>query len=68
MVYYVVKFLSGPYTLQDYKTVDKKVIKSGELIVKDKYLSIIKANINCYWQQFGMKENVIIEIHTIFHP
>ena len=34
MGYYAVKLLSEPYTLQDIKTVDKQVIKSGELILK----------------------------------
>ena len=32
--YYIINFSSEPYTLQDNKTVNKQVIKSGELIIK----------------------------------
>ena len=42
MSQYDLKFLSEPYMLQGDKTVDKKVIKSGELTVKEKYLSTMK--------------------------
>ena len=48
MGYYVVRFLSEPYTLQDEKKVDKKVMKSGELIKKAEYISIRKASTNWY--------------------
>ena len=48
MVYYVAKFLSEPYKLQDNKTVDKQVIKAVELIVKTDYLIIMKSNKNWY--------------------
>ena len=44
--YYFFKFLSEPYTLQDEKTMNKKVIKAGELIIKASYPSIIKTNTN----------------------
>ena len=46
--YYVVKFLSEPYALQDSKPADRKVINSGELIVKPEYLSIMKSKKNLY--------------------
>ena len=68
MAYYVVKFLSEPYMLQDNKIVDKQVIMAGELIVKSEYLSIMKANTNWYWQQIRTEESVIIVTHTIVHP
>ena len=55
MGYYVVKLLLAPYKLQDDKTVNNQAIKSGELIVKAEYLSIIKFNINWYGQQLGTK-------------
>ena len=32
--YYVVKCLSEQYTLQDNKTVDRRIIKAGEIIAK----------------------------------
>ena len=43
IVYYVVKFLSGPYTLQEDQTTDEKISKSGELVFKSEYLIIMKA-------------------------
>ena len=45
MVYYVIKYLSEPYTLQEHQTTYRKVIKSGELVVKPEYLSIFKEKI-----------------------
>ena len=56
--YYIVKFLSGTCILQDDKKIDMQVIKAGELIPKADCLSILKANINCYWQQLENKESV----------
>ena len=43
MGYYVVKYLSEPYMLQDKKNFDKKVIN----------VSIMESNTNWYWQQLG---------------
>ena len=60
MVYYVVKFLSEPYMLQDDKKVDKQFRKEGEIIAKSGYLCIMKYNTNWYCQQLGTKESVII--------
>ena len=68
MGYYIVKLLSEPYILSDDKTVDKKVIKSVELIVKAGYISIMRSNTNWYWQQLGTKDSVIIVTRTIAHP
>ena len=48
MGYYDVKLLSETNTIQDKRTVEKKVIKAGELIVNVEYLSIIKTNTNWY--------------------
>ena len=66
--YYVVKFLSEPYTLQGGKTVYKQVINTGIIIVKSEYLSIMNVNKNWYWKKLGTTESVIIETHTIFYP
>ena len=65
--YYVVKLLSEPYMLKDDKTVDNKVIKSGELTVKKEYLSIIKANTNWYWKQLVTKGSVILVMKDFIH-
>ena len=42
-----------PYTLQGNKTVNKKVINIGELVVNAVYLIMIKANTNWYWGEHG---------------
>ena len=42
MGYYVIKFFSEAYTLQDYTTCDGKIIPSGELAVKAQYLICIQ--------------------------
>ena len=54
----------------NYKTekVDKQFIKAGELILKSECVSIMKANTNCYWQQIGTIDIIIIATCTIFHP
>ena len=44
--YYAVKILTEPYMLQYEKIIYKQIIKSGELIIKVKYLIIMKANAN----------------------
>ena len=41
--YYVMKYLSEPYTLQLDQTKYGKVSKEGEIVVKSEYLSIMKA-------------------------
>ena len=68
MGYYVIKYLSEPYTLKQYQTTYGKVSKAGELAVKEEYLSIMKAKTNSYWQQNGMKQSVMISTRTIVHP
>ena len=42
MTYYVIKFLSEPYTLQEDQTTYGQVSKSVEPLVKSKYLIIMK--------------------------
>ena len=60
IVYYVVKFLSGPYTLQEDQTTDEKISKSGELIFKSEYLSIMKPKKNYIGKKNWTKQSVII--------
>ena len=40
--YYVIKFISKVYTLQNNTTIDGQIISAGELVVKEKYI--------CYMQ------------------
>ena len=55
MSYYVIKCLSEPYTLKEDQTIDGKVSRSGELVVKSEHLCIMKAKTNWYWKQHGTK-------------
>ena len=41
--YYVAKYVSEAYTLQEYTTCDGKISMSDELILKSKYISCMKA-------------------------
>ena len=51
MGYYVIEFLSVPYTLQEDQTTYGQFSKSGELVVKSEYHIILKSKTNWYWQQ-----------------
>ena len=44
MVYYVVKFVSGAYTLQDDTKWDGQISSASELFFKAKYLSCMQEN------------------------
>ena len=43
MGYYVMKYLSKPYKLQEYQTIYRQLSKAGELVFKAEYLSLVKA-------------------------
>ena len=44
--FYVIKFISEAYTLQNNTTIDGQMISSGELVVKAQYLCYTKENSN----------------------
>ena len=56
MFYYVIKYLSEIYTLQEYQTISGKVSKSGEPVVKSEYISILESKTNWYFQQLTETE------------
>ena len=45
-VYYVIKFISEAYTLQNNTTIEGKIISAGELVAKEKYICSMQENIN----------------------
>ena len=49
--YYVIKFVSEPYTLQDKTTCDGQISSAYELVFKAQYLIRIQENTNRYWDQ-----------------
>ena len=68
MVYYVIKFVSEAYTLQDVTTRDGKIISDNQLVVKAHYLSYIQENINWYWEQKNQQQVIIVLTQTIVPP
>ena len=51
MGYYMVKYVSDAYTLQEDTTCDGKISISGERFVKAKYMSCTKATTKWYWEK-----------------
>ena len=46
--YYVIKFYSSPYTLQEYLIIHGKVISSGEMVYEGNYFFPINVNSHYY--------------------
>ena len=44
-------FTSEDYTLQDYTTIDEKIITSGELVVKAQHIFSMQLDTNWYWNK-----------------
>ena len=66
--FYVNKFLSEAYTLQNNTKIDGQIISAGELVVKAQYLCPIQENTNWYWRQQPLQQNIIVPKRTILHP
>ena len=49
--YYVMKFISEAYTLENNTTTDGQIISAGKIFVKAQYLFSMQENSNCYWKQ-----------------
>ena len=67
MDYFVINYLSEPYTLQEDQTTYGEVIKAGGLVVKSECLSFMKTKTNFYWRQHRTNQNVIISTRRIVH-
>ena len=48
MGYYVIKFMSKPYTLQEESMCDGQINTTGDLVVKSQYMNCMQDNTNCY--------------------
>ena len=49
MGYYVIKFISEPYTLQEETVCNRKISIVGELVVKAQYMNYMQDNKKIYW-------------------
>ena len=68
IVYYVIKFLSWAYTLQEDKICDGKISTSDELVFREQYINCIKDINKFYWEQTQQQQNIIVPTRRIVHP
>ena len=61
-------FTSEDYTLQDYTTIDGKIITSGELVVKAQYICSMQIDTNWCWKQQPKYHVITVPTRTILHP
>ena len=61
-------FTSEAYTLQDKTKIDRKIITSGELVVKAQYISYMQIDTIFYWNQHPQHHVIIVTTLTIIHP
>ena len=68
MGYYVIKFFSDAYTLQEDTTCDGICFLAGELVVKAQYLKYMQENTKCYWEKKHQQQVIIFPTLTIVNP
>ena len=66
--YYVIKFISESYTLQNNTKIYGKNITAGELVVKVQYLCYMQESNNCYWNQHPHQYSIIAPTRIILCP
>ena len=66
--FYVIKFISEAYALQNNATIYGKFISAGELFVKAQYLFSMQENTNWYCKQQPMQQTIIVPTRTVLHP
>ena len=68
MEYYVVKFISEAYTLQQKCKHNGQRSETVELVLRSKYMDFMKVNTNWYWETATKQKIIIIPTHKIVHP
>ena len=66
--YYMIKFISEPYTLQEETLCDEKIISDGKIVVKVQYMNCMQDNTKWYWEQSPQQKNIIVSTCTVPHP
>ena len=66
--YYMVQFLSAPYTLQEKLIVDGKTLPVGEQVTDACYLESMKANTLWYFKPKGDSQLVTVALRTVVYP
>ena len=67
MGYYVIKFVSEPYTLQGETMFGRQISTSVELVFKSQYMDCMKDNTEWCWEQKPQQNNTFFPIRTIVH-
>ena len=65
--FYVIRFISEAYTLQNNAIIYVQVISSVELVVKAKYIRSIQEKTHLYWKQHPLQQTIIVPTRTILH-
>ena len=65
--YYIIKFSSSPYTLQEDLSIDRQVISSGEMVCKGTYFFPININHHYHSLQGTKYINTILSLKTIIN-
>ena len=68
MGYYVIKFVSEAYTLQDDTEHGGKISSADEVVVKAQYLRCMQENTNWYLEHRQQKQVIIVPTRTIVQP
>ena len=66
--FFVIKFISEAYTLQNNTKFDRQNISADELVVKAQYICSMQENFNWYWKQQSLHHNIMVPTRTIIHP
>ena len=66
--FYVIKFISEAYTIQNNTTIYINIISAGELVVKAQYICSMQVNSSCYCKQQSMQQNIIFpKLNSLDH-
>ena len=66
MGYYVIKFMSEHYTLQEETMYYVQISTSVELAVKSQYMNFMKYNTKWYWYK-KTQQKISLFLHTQFY-
>ena len=66
--YYVIKFMSESYTLQEEKMCDGQISTAGELVVKSKYMKCMQDNTKWYWENYHNKTISFLPQSQLYIP
>ena len=63
--YYIIKFSSSPYSLQEDSSIDGKIISFGEMVCEGTYLFLTNVSSNYYVLQWNKSIYIIVSLRKI---